>query len=265
MRTSEAIVLFYLIYLVAAAWGLRLPMGPRLRVTVAAAVDAGIIWWLSRQSGPWLLVRDWQPVVQILIGYELSGQFFQAPMLRVEAWLSSWDRWLFERRGLNDVIRRCPRLTLEILELAYLSVYVVLPLGFAVACAIDDRLDVDRYWSLVVLSELSCYATLPWIQTRPPRALNDQMTIERRNVQMRRVNDAVLKRGSIHVNTFPSGHAAGALATALAVTHILPAAGYAFAIVALGIVAGSIVGRYHYAADSLAGLIVAYAAWLIVR
>ena len=91
------------------------------------------------------------------------------------------------------------------------------------------------------------------------------MTIARTNVQTRRVNDLVLRRGSIHVNTFPSGHAAGALATALAVAHISPAAGYAFGIVALGIAAGSIVGRYHYAADSLAGLIVPIVVWLILR
>ena len=112
-----------------------------------------------------------------------------------------------------------------------------------------------------MLAELASYATLPWVQTRPPRALDDQMIIATRHVAVRRLNEFILRHGSVQVNTFPSGHAAGALATALAVAAVSPAAGWAFGVLALGIVAGSIVGRYHYAADSVAGLLVAVAAW----
>jgi undecaprenyl-diphosphatase len=77
------------------------------------------------------------------------------------------------------------------------------------------------------------------------------------------LNELILRVGSVQVNTFPSGHAAGALATALAVAAVSPAAGWAFGALALGIVAASIVGRYHYMADSIAGLLVAVAAFLI--
>jgi len=265
MRANETIVLVYLIYLLTAAWLLRLPRATRIKVTVITTIDAAALWWLASQSGAWMFVRDWQAVLQILIGYWLSGLFFQAPMLRVEAFLSRGDRWLFERLGLNVAVARSPRMLLEMLELAYLSVYFVLPLGFFVASAVDHNLDVSRYWSIVTLAALACYGVLPWIQTRPPRALDDQMMIARRRVTVRRLNDAVLQRGSIQVNTFPSGHAAGAFATALAVAHVSPVAGCAFVFVACGIVIGSIVGRYHYAADSLAGVIVAVVAWLLFR
>jgi membrane-associated phospholipid phosphatase len=74
----------------------------------------------------------------------------------------------------------------------------------------------------------------------------------------------VLRHGSIQVNTFPSGHAAGSVATALAVAAVSPAAGVIFGVIAAGIVIGSVVGRYHYAADSLAGVLVAVAAWLVL-
>jgi membrane-associated phospholipid phosphatase len=234
-----------------------------MTVTVLAILDALWLWWLAGQSGWWSYVRDWQPVVQILIGYWLSGLFFRAPMPRVEAWLSDGDRRLFTQLNLATAIARAPRFVLEILECAYLSVYVVLPLGFAVALLIDSNLDVDRYWSIVTLAELSCYAVLPWVQSRPPRALNDRMFIAGRALTCRKLNDAILRRGSIQVNTFPSGHAAGALATALAVAHVSPVAGFVFGVVAFGIVAGSIVGRYHYAADSIAGSIVAIVASIV--
>ena len=265
MRISELIVLAYLAYLLIVAWAMTLPAAQRKTVTAVALADAFWIWWLSRQTGVfWLVIRDWQPVVQILLAYRLSGLFFRAPMPRIEAWLSSTDRALFDRFHLDAAIAHGPRAMLELLEGAYLSVYVVLPLGFAVALLIDPHLDVDRYWSVVTLAELGAYAVLPWVQTRPPRALDDRMAIESRQLTLRDLNDLVLRRGSIQVNTFPSGHAAGALATSLAVGHISPLAGLFFGLVALGIVAGSIVGRYHYAADSIAGLIVAVLALMIV-
>jgi len=265
MRTSEIIVLGYLAYLVIAAWALRIPARKRWILTAVAALDAAAIWWLSSAPGVWAVVRDWQPVAQILIGYELSGLFFQRPMLGAEAWLSRGDRRLFERLRLGAAVARAPRVVLELLEAAYVSVYVVLPLGFGVALALAPGVDVDRYWSVVTLAELSAYAVLPWVQTRPPRALNDQMVIASRHLAVRRLNEFILRHGSVQVNTFPSGHAAGAVATALAVAAISPAAGWAFGVLALGIIAASIVGRYHYAADSVAGVFVALAAWLAFR
>jgi membrane-associated phospholipid phosphatase len=264
MRTAEYIVAGYLLYLSMVSWVQPLPGVRRLIVFAVTVFDVTAIWWIARATGVWFVIRDWQPAAQILIAYWLSGLFFRAPMLGVEAWLSRGDRRLFSRLHLNAAIAHGPRWVLELLEGAYLSVYLVLPLGFLIALAIDPDLDVDRYWRTVTFAEIACYGVLPWVQTRPPRALDDQMTIANRSLTLRRLNDLILTRGSIQVNTFPSGHAAGALATALAVGHVSPIAGIVFVIVAFGIVCGSVVGRYHYAADSIAGLIVALASWLLL-
>lgn len=259
-------MLFYLAYLVVVAWMVRLPWRQRRLVTTVAAADAAAIWWLSHQHGVLAtLVSDWVPPLQILIAYWLSGAFFRRPMPRVEAWLARGDRWVFDRLALGRFVERAPRAWLESLELAYLSVYVVLPLGFAVARWVDPGTSAGRYWAIVMVAELVSYGALPWIQTRPPRALHDHLMIERRHLTVRPLNGAVLHHGSIQVNTFPSGHAAGAVATALAVAQVSPTAGVLFGIVAVGIVLGSVVGRYHYAADSLAGVVVAVLAWAVVR
>src|SRR5262245_18015528 len=129
MRVSEIVVVAYLAYLLVVAWLVRLPIRSRLTLTIVVVIDTAWIWWLSRHDNVWTIVRDWQPIVQILIGYWLSGLFFRAPMPRVETWLSNGDRWFFDRLGLDAAIAHAPRLALETLELAYLSVYFVLPLG----------------------------------------------------------------------------------------------------------------------------------------
>jgi membrane-associated phospholipid phosphatase len=63
------------------------------------------------------------------------------------------------------------------------------------------------------------------------------------------------------VNTVPSGHAAGAFSVALALTPGLPVAGGVFLVLAVAITVATVVGRYHYLADSVLGVLVALAVW----
>ena len=263
-QTSDFIVVGYLAYLVVLAWVLPIRMRARWIVTVVSVLDTLGIWWVTTRSGSlWGVVHDWHPALQILIGYWLSGLFYVRPMPAVERWLMAGDRWLFFRGGLKTAVDRSPRIVLELLELAYLSVYVVVPAGFAVAWRLG--VDVERYWTFVLLAELACYGALPWIQARPPRAVPDYELVARRPVAVRRLNNLILRHGSIQASTVPSGHAAGAVAVALGVSVVSLPAAIAFGVIALGIVIGSVVGRYHYAADSVAGVLVALVAWMATR
>jgi membrane-associated phospholipid phosphatase len=66
------------------------------------------------------------------------------------------------------------------------------------------------------------------------------------------------------VNTFPSGHAAEALAAALLCLDApAPVAAWMF-FNAAAISAGAVFGRYHYAADALAGWLVALLVYALV-
>ena len=80
---------------------------------------------------------------------------------------------------------------------------------------------------------------------------------------MRRLNDAIVGRGSIQVNTIPSGHVAGALAAGLAVLPWSAGVGVTLIAIAVLIAIAATVGRYHYAVDCLLGAGVAIAVWLI--
>jgi membrane-associated phospholipid phosphatase len=103
---------------------------------------------------------------------------------------------------------------------------------------------------------------LPWLQTRSPRVI-EVSTNETPSI-LRRLNLAVLGRGSIQANTFPSGHAAGSVAAALAVSGPMPTAGLVFVVLAASIVAATVIGRYHYVVDSVLGFLVAVAAWSLL-
>jgi membrane-associated phospholipid phosphatase len=81
---------------------------------------------------------------------------------------------------------------------------------------------------------------------------------------MRRFNERMLDSASIHVNTFPSGHAAEGMAAALLVLGAPLPFVAAVALAAFAVAAGAVYGRYHYAADAILGWVVAVAVWELV-
>jgi membrane-associated phospholipid phosphatase len=203
------------------------------------------------------------PLAYLLVGYWLPALIVRAPNLRFEQRLLDLDRRFFGPAGLARFERSAPRLVIEYLELAYLLCYAVVPAGYAWILLGGNGADaVDRFWSVVLLASFLCYGLLPWIPTRAPRAVEPRADVG--HSPMRSLNLAVLNRASVQWNTFPSGHTAASVATALAVAGCAPLAGVIFGLVALSIAVGSVVGRYHYAADALAGALVALLAFLTV-
>ena len=202
------------------------------------------------------------PLVYLLAGYWLPGLLVRNPDLRFERRLLDADRRLFGPDGLERFEQNAPRALIEYLEMAYLLCYAVVPAGYVCLLLAGYGPDViDRFWSVVLLASFACYGVLPWLPTRAPRAIEPPRTTMRSSI--RGLNLAVLNRASVQWNTFPSGHTAASLATALAVGTYMPLAGIILAVLALSIAAGSVVGRYHYAADAIAGAVVAILAFVM--
>ena len=203
------------------------------------------------------------PLVYLLAGYWVPGLLVREPDLRFERRLLDTDRWLFGAHGLARFEQSGPRVLIEYLELAYLLCYAVVPAGYV--CLLFGGYGpevIDRFWSVVLLASFACYGLLPWLPTRAPRAIEPARATMRSAI--RGLNLAVLNRASVQWNTFPSGHTAASLATALAVGTYMPLAGIILAVVSLSIAAGSVVGRYHYAADAIAGALMAILAFAMV-
>ena len=199
------------------------------------------------------------PLIYIVIGYRL-------PALLVTSMNEDFGRRLLaldHRWKVNTINARAPRALIELLELAYLCCYPMVPVGFAVLYFAGLGEESDRFWTAVLLAVFGCYGVLPWLPTHPPRAIEGAPTHS--SGLVRQVNLGVLGVASVQLNTFPSGHAAASLATALAVGVHLPLAGFLLGLLALAIAIGSVVGRYHYAADALSGIALALLGFLISR
>jgi membrane-associated phospholipid phosphatase len=253
----EWITVAYATYLAAvAAFGARFQRarGP----TLVAAFAAWTVWSVAGSGPRPPLLEALLPIPILLAGYWLSGLFFVRPMIDAEAWLLRIDRRLARAWSWP-----CPWLLRDYLELAYVLVYAVVPAG-ALTLVFGDHVEaVPRFWAAVLLAEFVSYGALPWIQTRPPRAI-DPASCPPVSSALRRFNIGVLRRASNQVNTLPSGHAAGAVATALVVASVMPGAGFVFLVIAISIVVATVVGRYHYAVDSVLGAAVAMAAvWVV--
>ncbi len=267
LRTSEWIVCAFFAYLVIAARVSPLAGRRRLRVLLAALVCVGLVIMLSQlRSSPVLrLLRDWLPAAYLLQGYWASGLFYRRPMTGLEDWLIAADEHLFRALWLEHFWVRAPRAVLEYLEIAYLMAYPLVPGGFLILywqSSGDTARLADHYWTIVLLSAYGCYGVLPWMQTRPPRTVAPNHRLADRPIVARRLNYLVLDRGSIQANTFPSGHAASAAASALIVASMADVAiGIVFAVLAASVTLATVLGRYHYAADTMLGVLVGGVAW----
>ena len=107
------------------------------------------------------------PPLVLLIGYWTSGLLFVAPMPRIERVLLGIDRALDVRRAAAAV----PHAVAEFLEIAYVAVYPVIPIALIIHLTTTGATDANRFWTVILLTDYVCFGMLPWIQTRPPRAL----------------------------------------------------------------------------------------------
>jgi membrane-associated phospholipid phosphatase len=262
LRSPEWVALAFFLYLAAAAFLMRPPADRKRRVIARALLIAAFILAMAVPSGDVAArARDWLPLVYLLLGYWLPAHLIECTNPRLERMLLEFDRRLFGADGLARFANRAPRLVIELLELAYLFCYPVLPLGFIWLVLGGFPEEGDRFWTSVLLAGFCCYGLLPWLPTRAPRAIEE--TAPRGRSSIRALNLDILNRASVQLNTFPSGHTAASFAAALAVGAHLMSAGAVLGAIALGIAIGSVVGRYHYAADAITGAAVALAAFAL--
>jgi membrane-associated phospholipid phosphatase len=255
MRLWEGATLIFFVFLAIAAAASR-PRPARV-YELFAGVTAGLLLVCLVAAVPYYpILHDWvAPPIALLLAYWTSGLLFVRPRERQERVLMGFDR----RLGILASARRMPWWLRTILELGYVGVYPLIPIALALHLLFAPEPDPDRFWSVVLITDYVCFAVLAWVQTRPPRALERD---EPWTGAVRDFNLRMLGAASIQVNTFPSGHAAEGLAAALLVIGApWPAVLWVFG-AALAVSAGAVYGRYHYAADALAGWLVAVVVWV---
>jgi hypothetical protein len=263
LRTSEIVSLAYFLLLALLAWSKSVPVRARWGVTALTAfVTVAVLLAGASASSASAALRDWLPVAFLVLGYWAPGALVTDTHVGLERWLRSVDERLFAS-ALGYVLLHLPRLAYALLEASYATVYPLVPLSIGLIVATGAYSEVDRFWTTVLGAEYVCYGLLPVLPTRPPRAFQPQSKAS--VTPAARLNLWVLDRFSNRWNTFPSGHVAGSLACGLAVTPVLPVAGGILIVVAVLIALASVAGRYHYAADAVAGAGVAVGCFIAVR
>jgi membrane-associated phospholipid phosphatase len=261
LRVNETLSIIYFGYLAVAAAVVSLPIRRRLHVWTAAAAVVAAIVWVSRHSAapPLALVREWLPALVILIGYFATGEFYVSHSLRAEAWLRRWDDAFFTP---VQFARLSPAFRVY-LDVVYDSCFLMIPAAFAVLLWLGGAAMADRFWTFVVAAEFAAFGTLPWFQARPPWAIEGRAETDA--TMVRRFSLFWVNHTSIRATTFPSGHASASLALALALAPVSMTASLIFGVLAVSIAVGSVVGRFHYAIDAAAGLLLAVIIWGVAR
>ena len=267
MRVSEIVTVSYFIYLAGVSWfRSTTPMRRWTVMALASFVIVIVLAIATMPTTPVLVgVRDWMPCVYLLTGYWVPGMLAGPINTRLEEWLLAFDRRLLRVGGDADWTSQAPRMVLEYFELAYLCCYPIVPAGLVWLYLSGFPGDADAYWTAVLVALFVCYGLVPWLPTRPPRAIEGHTAIDHRHLVIRTVNVKLLRHGSIQLNTFPSGHAAGAVTSALMVAGRDTEAGLVFVLLAISIMIGSVLGRYHYVADAIAGTLVALISFALAR
>jgi hypothetical protein len=257
----EQASLIFLAYTFACAWLLRgLTARARVKSALGCVAGVAVVFWSASLPWPDLFWRFFLlPAVTLFIGYWTSGLLFRSPSARVESFLAAFDASL----RVRETSAATPRPIAELLEFAYAFVYALIPIAFAIHVAVTpvDDIDVDRFWTVVLVTDFICFGMLPWIQSRPPRAIEGG---EPWRSSFRAFNLRMLGATSINVNTCPSGHVAEALAAALLVSTGSAPVFAVMMLAATAVSAGAIYGRYHYAIDALSGWVVALVVWAVI-
>jgi len=204
------------------------------------------------------IARDWAVPVAVLAGYWQMGWFARP---HDNSWERKWlhgDRYLLDS-GLRSSIESLSWAGPWILELSYLLLYAIPPACIALLYWRRERLHVDRFLTVFALGTLTAYALLPLIAVQSPRTVFPGQDLPSFPTIWRSINAWILNHLDISTSVFPSGHVAVAFSSALGIRRVLPGSprhfGF-FLALAILVYAATVYGRYHYAADGAASILI---------
>lgn len=275
LRNAEWVILAYFAYVAvlvnvqpindarAADWGVA--------VFVIATILFASLNALETRTGKivFAAIRDWLALAFTIVAYREMDWFSPAQHTHVleNRWIV-WDRYLLDHFGLRRFIEALGPLIPSVLELSYFVVYAVGPFALAGLYWTKKRDRAPHLLFLYELGTLLAYAFFPFFLSEPPRTAFPGMDMPTIHNWLRRANLGVVNGYGIHSSVFPSAHVSSALSAAIGMVLCLPEKpwfGRGLLIYAAIVSIAVIYGRYHYAIDSVAGIIVALAAWTLYR
>lgn len=251
LRSSEWVAIGYFVYVAAIApFFISEPWRAAL-----LAVGVGGVFLLASLCRP--VVRDFAPLPLMLAAYREMDWF--TPSVKQHHWEQVWvvwDRLLFNEYDLRAAVESTGPLLPGLLELCYLFVYAVAPVALWALYANGKGGLVKHFWTAYLAGTLGAYALFPYFPSEPPRIAFAGEDLPGILTPFRQLNLLILGGYGIHSSVFPSAHVSSAFSAAWALLVIMPRRrwiGWSFAAYGAGVALATVYGRYHYAADALAG------------
>ncbi len=213
------------------------------------------------------IIRDWLPFPLTLAAFREMELFVTSSYARAyeSTWIQ-WDKLLLQNWHLRNAIESAGAAVPFYLELCYLLVYGVGAYCAAVLYVDGRRREVNRFWTIYLVGTLTAYALFPYFPSQPPRIAFPGIATPAITTWVRQLNLSILRHATIHSGVFPSAHVSSAFSCAWGMFLVLPERkrfGWGLLIYAISVSIATVYGRYHYAADVIAGFGVSLVAGLV--
>jgi membrane-associated phospholipid phosphatase len=263
LRSAEWLLVIYFGYIAAIAP--RFPLArplvwrPFLVEVLVCVVFLALSYGESHEHAKiFSIIRDWVSVALILVAYREMDWFSALPRnFDLELRWVEWDRTILYHWGLRSAIESLGTLVPFYLEFCYLLVYAVAPFVVAVLY-FERRLSrVNSAVFLYLLGTLIAYALFPYFPSDPPRVAFGGSDMPDITTSVRGLNLWLVGNLGIHTSVFPSAHVSSAFSAAWALFAFLPERkrfGWGMLVYATSVAVATVYGRYHYAADAVAGM-----------
>ncbi len=206
------------------------------------------------------IVRDWLPLVVTLGAFREMELFLPVRFEhRFEVVWIKWDHLLLGEWHARSMIESLGSLIPFWLELCYLLVYGIGFFCVALLYFQHRRAQIDRFLTVYLIGTLLAYALFPYFPSEPPRIVFPTVDQPLITTWVRTLNLWILKVGTIHVGVFPSAHVSSVFSAAWGMFLVVPeqkAFAYGLLVYAFSVSMATVYGRYHYAADVVAGFAV---------
>lgn len=252
-----------------AAWSLR---PDALLLALAHALAAGLVLRLARRGGGAAglpgggLVRFLRLFYPVLLTPLLYHEVSYLGQLHVDGYFDAtvqgWEETLFGVQLSAAASRWLPWTWFsELLHLGYVSYYLLVP-GAALAVHLRGTpRDLHRTSVTVAGAFFVCYLIFALFPVMGPRYLFPTLEGAPAAGPVHDLTHWILTSGSAKGTAFPSSHVAAAVGAWLTTRPVARSWYRWTAPLVWLLVAGTVYGGFHYAVDSLAGLLVAGVCW----
>lgn len=265
MRNAEWVLIAFFAYIVMLIPFFRNRPGMSYQPVIVLLLVSVLLFCLAlaettRFSQAVGMIRDWVPMGLTLVAFRQMELFVPAQYNTAYelAWIR-WDDTLLDQWGLKRAIESLGPVIPAYLELCYLLVYSLGTFCIIVLWVKMHRQSVDRFYVILLTGTLLSYAMFPYFPSQPPRLAFPGVGFPVSHNVFGSFNLFLLRKATIHSAVFPSAHVSSAFAAAWGMFLVLPRyKTFASALLgyAVSVAIATVYGRYHYAADAVAGFLV---------